>query len=179
MVSLCLMDVHSPVFSQKLQGRKGIRPDVSEDEKGWRWCKGETIPSNGTIRRDDLTNNGVRFLLTWRVKWNLQGEIPLYMTCKMKSPGGNSAYMTCKMKFPGGNWLYMTCKMKFPGGNWLYMTCKLKFPGGNCRYMACKLKSQGWNPAYMACKLKFPGGNCRYMACKLKSEGSETCLHDV
>ena len=36
MVSLCLMDVHSPVFSQKLQGRKGIRPDVSEDEKGWR-----------------------------------------------------------------------------------------------------------------------------------------------
>ena len=36
MVSLCLMDVHSPVFSQILQGRKGIRPDVSEDEKGWR-----------------------------------------------------------------------------------------------------------------------------------------------
>ena len=36
MVSLCLMDVHSPVFSQKLQGRKGIRPDVSEDERGWR-----------------------------------------------------------------------------------------------------------------------------------------------
>ena len=35
------------------------------------------IPSNGTIRRDDLTNK--------------RGQIPAYMTCKMKSPGGNSA----------------------------------------------------------------------------------------
>ena len=69
----------------------------------------------GTIRRNDLTNDGVRLGFTWRAKWNPRGRKPFYMTCKMKSEGSDWLYMACKLKSEGSDWLYMACKMESEG----------------------------------------------------------------
>ena len=114
-----------PRFSAKNCRGVSHTPWCERRGMGWRSCTAwMMILFEGTIRRDDLTNDGVRLALhgvqneivgvqnhfTWRAKWNCRGTKPFTWRAKWNCRGTKPFTWRAKRNCRGTKPFYMACK---------------------------------------------------------------------